>query len=297
MVSIPMGRMAPEVRRITTGHPSSWREWQYGRLIWMTKHDDEPPTGLQVALLREPLESEGTPKLMPQDVLGIRLYQGCLEPGPPPPRRMLPRADYDETMALLAAIGPPLRGVVVGNQGYELSYRHFHGNWDGDWKGNLADCREFMLRAGGLLREMGIQPFFALMDWDILQDAYRGNGMLLDTLNDLDAINYIACGYACTPGAWVKPHERQCGDQMRWQSREMGRGWRMNESGEELPVLRDYLHRGRFWSGLSGPKGILAGNIAVMYEFGFSGFATGVAGGSLAPVHEIMESAALGRID
>ena len=285
MLAVPMGRTTPDVLRLVS---DPWDcEWPHGRMIWPVAQHTEAKVGVQETLLRE--GGFGA-----NDVLGIRLYQGCLQPGPVPPRDMLPVPDFRQVAEVLREVGPGLRGVVVGNQGYELSYRHHYGNWDGNWKGNLGDCREFMLRAGGLLREMGIQPFFALMDWELLQDAYRGDGILLETLEELDAINYVHNGHTLVPGAYVLDDPR-FGDQMRWQSREEGRGWRLWKPGEDLTVMRDYLLRGRFWSGVGGPEGVLAGNLTVMYEFGFSGFVVDTP--RLGLVGEIMEQAVTGQID
>ena len=281
MLAVPIGRTTPDVLRLVSDPRDC--EWPHGRMIWPVPLHTEPKTGFQEALLRE--GGFGS-----QDVLGIRLYQGCLEPGPPPPRALLPLLDFNQIIAALRDVGPDLRGVVIGNQAYELSYRHHHGNWDGDWKGNLNDCREFMLRVGGLLRELGIQPIFSYMDWELLQDAYKGDGLLLETLKQLDAINYVHTGHAIVPGAFVADDPR-FEDQLRWQSREEGRGWRLWRPGDDLPTIRDYLSRGCFWSAVGGPEGVLAGNIALMYEFGFSGFV--VETPRLGLVGEIMEGAVL----
>ena len=294
MVAIPIGRMPPDVRLAVESPVDLLGRWPYGRLVLPTKQHTEPVRSSQKKLF---LDAHRNGNLHANDILGIRLYQGCLEPGPPPPRNMLPLEDFNETVAALKDIGSSVYGVNIGNQGYELSYRHFYDNWDGNWKGNLGDCREFMLRVGDILHGFGARLVFSFMDWELLQDAYKGDGILLETLKELDAVNYTCSGHSIVPGTFVDKEDARFTEQMNWQSREMERGWSGWKPGDDLHVVRDYLMSGEFWSGVGGANGVMAGNMAVMYEFGYSGFVVDVPKGDLTLVHSMVEAAATGRIE
>ena len=215
--------------------------------------------------------------LTDKDILTVQLHYDMTHPDHMMATGMERLPDYDDTMGLVRDIGPGLRGVLVGNQGgTELSYRHMYGAWRGNAVGNCTAVAEYILSVGGMLRDMGVTPWFAAMDWDILQDAYKGDRRILKALNSVGGTNYVACGYGSVPGAYIKPNLPYIGDQLRWQSALLGNAWRIPKDGEEFPVLRDYLQAGNFWCGLCGPAGIRAGNIETLSAYGYKGFITGI---------------------
>lgn len=255
------------IHRICTGPPYSWYEWPDGKLIWLTPHDRDPFPGEQRGILEA-----GADKLGPKDVIGIRLFHGCLLPGPEPPLKEKRLSDYDDTIALIRELSPVGVGWLLGQQGHELSYRHHFGNWNGDAGKNLRHISEFMKKGADLLYGLGATHiYFATMDWDLLQDAYRGGRVVLRALNETKATNYCACGYTMVPGTYTKPHVLHKGQQLRWQYKRLDLD---PAKKAELPTIEDYLHEGKFWTGLCGKPGIEAGNIQRLSEYGFSGFAS-----------------------
>jgi hypothetical protein len=171
-------------------------------------------------------------------------------------------------MALLREIGPGIRGIMVGNdQGVELSHRYLYYGWQGDARGNIMACANYVENVGGMLRDMGVAPFFAPMDLDILQDCYLCGGRLKDALESVGATAYVACGYTMVSGAYSKVDPQLTGEVMEAQRLWSGRD-------DHFPELRDYLQAGPFWSGLCGMDGIRAGNVEKLGAYGFSGFAT-----------------------
>lgn len=251
-----------------------WCEWPAGRVLLMPLalapgHEDE--IGMQRKLVSSIVDCLGE-----KDILALSLFrnkarqpygQSWLEPLP----------DFDDVLALIREVGPGLRGVMIGQQGgVELSYRYLYHAWNGDAVGNICACSDFVKKVGGMLRNMGVTPFFAPMDWDILQDAYLCDGRMLKALHEVGATAWVACGYTLVSGAFVKEGDFECprGEHLRAQSQWAGRGWRDPEPDEDFPVLRDYLQAGPFWSGLCGIDGIRGRNIETLGAYGFSGFAT-----------------------
>lgn len=259
-----------------------WQCWDGGRLLLQVSSlpvDYLAQPGLQANLLRGALQREATfpePEfrcLRLTDVVAVQLYKDCLTH--PRPRGATPLPDYEETLVAMYEMGPHIGGFMVGNQlGLELSYRHCYGSWRGDAVANCTAIAEFVREVGNLIHNLGTTPFFSIMNWDIIQDAYKGGRRILAALNEVEATNYIACGYAMVPGAYIKPGLDETGDHLRWQSELLGRGWRLPDEGEDFPVLQDYLGSGYFWSGLCGLTGIMAGNMQILGDYGFRGFAT-----------------------
>jgi len=240
-----------------------WVDWPAGRLLLAPiSRAPDYATGTMPERIRKVADNIG-----PDDVLAVCLYEDMLESH----RKDLNQLpDYDESIALIRDIGPHIGGIMVGNQlGLELSYRHFYDSWRGDAIGNISDIAQFIRRVGGMLRDMGVMPWFAAMDWDVLQDAYHAHRMMLNALNEVEAANFVACGYTMVPKAYVKPgplmEGHQIGAQLRWSRR---------SNADDFPVLREYIQDGNFWSGLCGITGIQAGNIEILGGHGFKNFAT-----------------------
>ena len=255
-------------------------EWPAGRLLLfpLTLPGGYKPLQ-QARLLREMMEKDadlppGSRRIEPSDVLCVRLHEDCLTHPRAWGSDRLP--DYNATWSFLREFGSRFRGVLVGQQlGVELSYRHCWGTWRGNAAGNVTAIAGFVREVGNDLREIGVTPWFSPMDWDVAQDAHEGDLRMLTALNEVGATAYIACGYTLVPGAYVKPEPvLMIGDQLRAQCKWTGLGWRLPELGEDLPVMRDYLQRGNFWSGLCGRAGLNNGNIQRLTAYGFKGFAT-----------------------
>lgn len=262
-------------------------QWEGGRLFLLPAElgaDADRHWGLQREVLTARSRLTGRPaqdELGPKDVLALRLYYDSLAAGHHLKHGFEPLPDYEQTMELIRDVGPRVRGILIGNQGLcELSYRNMHGSWHAPNKharANIAACADFVRRVGTLVREAGATPFFAAMDWDILQDCYIAGGELREALNDVDAINFVACGYAMIPGAFIKSDLPEREEHLNAQ-RILARGTEEEApGGDDFPVLRDYLRGGNFWSGLCRAKGIRAGNIEKLSAYGFKGFATKLA--------------------
>jgi len=275
------------VLNVSVHHPTSWpwTAWPTGggtggRLLFLPNgfptEEMNVPGGQALAVRRAMEVSAGNPALRQinqTDVLCLLLYEDNLIH--PIPRGMARRVDYEETLALIRELGSTVGGIMVGNQlGTEISYRHMHGTWRGDAVANCTAIAEFVREVGHTLRDAGAKPVFGVMNWDIIQDAYKGDQRILAALNEVEATNYIACGYAMVPGAYIKPGLDEFGDHLRWQSELTGGGWSLPYIGEDFNVLGHYLHAGRFWSGLCGLTGIRSGNLQVLSDYGFKGFAT-----------------------
>ena len=240
-----------------------WPEWPAGRLVLLPCHlapghenDPQHQRRLLYAMAGD---------LMPNDVVALRLFED------------MPRMDYGEswaetlpdfenTLALLREIGPNIRGVMVGNQsGVEVSHRYLYNGWRGDARGNIMACANYVENVGGMLRDLGVAPFFAPMDLDILQDCYLCDWKLHAALNRVQATSYVACAYTMIPGAYSKVDPQITGEVMEAHHQ---------FAGGDFGPLREYLGSGQFWSGLCGRDGIAAGNVEILSSWGFSGFAT-----------------------
>jgi hypothetical protein len=257
------------VKRTIVHYPDAypWLEWPTGRLLLMpltlgSRHPVEPSmqTRALTQLVRDNL-SKG-------DVLSMALYHEAMQTGT---LQELP--DYAETVAIMRDVAPRLGGVMIGQEGgVELSFRYRYPHWTRDDPagavGNCLDCAEFIRRVGSLVRECGGTPWFAPMDWDLLQDCYKGGGRIRDALAEVGAVCWTACAFSLVPGAHVKAHPTLVGEQLathrRWAGRPDG----------DLPDFRDYLQSGHFWAGLGGIDGIRGGNIEALSGYGFEGFCT-----------------------
>ena len=258
-------------------------EWPGGRLLLMPPGpvgnlDQEAPAFSQFNALTEGGESAIIETLGPGDILAVQLFYNQMAPGRARDCGVQFLPDYKGTLRLVQMAAARRVGILVGQQhGVELSYRHAYGGWRGDARGNLRAIREFILNTSEILRGVGVEKlFFAVMDWDVLQELRRDKWIVRDALNEVGATNWIACGYTLVPGCYVKPDTTGLlnGDQLRHQSQMMGWGFQDLAPDADLPHLREYLSAGHFWSGLGGDKGIRAGNIERLTAYGFKGFST-----------------------
>ena len=246
-----------------TSTAARWPSWPAGRLILLPLHlapghEDDPEVQRKVLYAM-------AGDLTDKDVVSLRLFRDK-------PRMVYgeswvePLPDFENTIAMLREIGPGLRGIMVGNQlGVELSHRYLYHGWRGDARGNIMACSNYVENVGGMLREMDVTPFFAPMDFDILQDCHLADWRLHAALNRVGATAYVACGYTMIAGAFVKVHPELVGEPMRAHEE-----W----SEGDCSRLGQYLRSGSFWSGLCGIDGIRGGTVETLTGAGFSGFAT-----------------------
>jgi hypothetical protein len=136
---------------------------------------------------------------------------------------------------------------------------------------------EFTRGVGEMLRDLGAKPFFSVMDWDIIQDAYIGGGIVLDALNAVGAVNYCGCARAMLPGASFETSDLM-GRQQKWIWHHMGsqRGeWGNPPSWTRFDTLELYFRSGHFWSspGRCWPVADMAegflSNIHLLASYGF----------------------------
>jgi hypothetical protein len=240
-----------------------WTQWPAGRLIHLPihlapGHEDDPCHQRKVlyAMAGDLTDKDVVALALFRDKTFMGYGKSWVEPLP----------DFENTMALLREIGPSIRGVIVGNQdGVEVSYRYLYHGWQGDAIGNILACSDYVKNVGGMLRDMGVTPFFSPMDFDILQDCYLAEWRMKRALDEVGATAVVSCGYTMIPGAFVKECPIITGEVMQAH---------LEWSEGDCSGLGEYLRSGSFWSGLCGRDGIRGGNVETLTAAGFSGFAT-----------------------
>lgn len=261
------------VKRTVVNKPESypWIDWPAGRLLLSPiAPDGDVPA-------REKFTPFVIENLSKNDVLSLSLFYDAKDTWD---LQELP--SYADTLDLIAEIGPRVGGIMIGQElGVELSFRYRFDHWLGSDPRpgycNMEMCADFIKRVGGLLRDRGAVPFFAPMDWEILQDVYRGRGMMRDALNSVGGTAYVACAYTIVPDCFIKNHPILIGEHLQVQRR-----W--SKQSDNFPKLRAYLKSGSFWAGLGGIDGIRGGNIEKLSDYGFSGFSTKM------PTQEIIDA-------
>ena len=238
-----------------------WVEWPGGRLLLAALN---PMEGITQCEQFTPLVIGNLSK---DDVLCLQLFEEAKDVD-----GVVERGDYNDVLALIDDVGPRVGGILIGQElGVELSFRYKFEHWMKPDPHIAADnmnmCADFIRRVGDLLRPRGATPFFAPMDWEILQDAYKANGIMRNALASVGATAFVACAYTLVPGCYVKPDPLMKKEHMQIQ-----RKW--SKRHDDYPVLKAYLRSGNFWAGLGGIDGIRGGNIEKLSEYGFKGFAT-----------------------
>jgi len=196
------------------------------------------------------------------DVLHMPRYYGTLIQAPPLPERLLD--DYAASMRTLKALAPHVGGILIGNQGPELGYRHITN----DPLQSIHLTCEFIKRIAEIVREAGYIPFFAPMDWDIIADCYQAGWKMLETLDDVEATTICFCGFSMFFDAYCDRKQPLMCNQLK-----VIQGF---EGQDEPAILMEYIQQGNFWTGINGRDGLIHGNDRVLTA---AGFKAGIAGG------------------
>jgi hypothetical protein len=193
----------------------------------------------------------------PEDVVYVPLYRGSEEdPGPFPPE---PLSDYGKRVAFLREIAPRVQGIITGNHGPELSYKHL--GWTSEQ--NCARMAGFVELTAPRIVAAGGRPVYGTIDWDLLHDVYSGGQELLGkAVAKYNGWQIVFTGFTLVPDTYMQPEVKHFqGDQLR----------RMRGPDPSLAVVRSYLARYEVWSGMGGQAGLAAGNAEKLEQFGFRG--------------------------
>ena len=91
---------------------------------------------------------------------------------------------YEENLRFLEAIAPKVKGVLVGNAGPELSFKHLAlGSNRCSRKKIIDEMCKFVDETSDIILEAGGSPVYGPVDWDIAIDAYFCDGKYKDFCN------------------------------------------------------------------------------------------------------------------
>jgi len=201
------------------------------------------------------------------DVVYIPLYGGKLVVG-----RLLADsvkqkgAHYGENVEWIKEHAGEVRGILVGNAGPELSFKHIWLNNTKQHRRVLselmcelaAETSEIIFSAGGL-------DVYGTIDWDMAVDFYYAGNMFRDFCNETGAIQLCFCGYQlfglATEGPWPRiPHPDS-----KW-------FWPLCPVDDPLPrpELQEYIRGGTFWTGCHGLGGMRENLDYALRDIGFA---------------------------
>lgn len=195
--------------------------------------------------------------LGPEDVVSLPLYKGgVLEPGPYPPQ---PLEDYAEHLSLLREVAPRVRGIITGQHGPELSYKHL--GWGPAQ--NIPRMVRFVHMTAPQIVAAGAQPFYGPIDWDLMHDVYGGvKPSLYEEVAKHSGVMVCFTGFTLVPGCHMQENV------VHFMGEQEARIQREDPGAERL---REYLQAAECWSGVGGRAGLEAGNAERLAEFGFRG--------------------------
>jgi hypothetical protein len=173
---------------------------------------------------------------------------------------------YAENVEWIKAHAGEVRGILVGNVGPELSFKH---RWLNDSRQHRKILSELMCElaseASEIILQAGGTPVFPTIDWDVAVDFYYGDSIFRDYCNDISAIQLCFCGYQlfglATEGPWPRiPHPDS-----KW-------FWPLCPIDDPLPrvELQEYIKGGVFWTGCHGLGGMREGLDAKLLDIGFT---------------------------
>ncbi len=182
--------------------------------------------------------------------------------------------EYDTNLAILKEIAPHVRGILLGNAGPEMSFKH---RWDpsvGREKMSQWMC-EFVKETGDMVGEAGGTPVYGTIDWDLAVDCYFGAGALRDLVNEMGAIQICFCGFQLF-GVTRTEYDHlvpRVGDAIFWDHCP-------KQEHAPWPQMTDYIRSTkRIWTGLNCIEGLERGFDIQMKERGFSAGVMGCEGG------------------
>jgi hypothetical protein len=200
--------------------------------------------------------------LEPNDVVSVPLFVGGVEePGPFPPE---PLPDYEAHLAFLREVAPRVMGIITGNHGPELSYKHV--GWVDKW--NVRRMAAFVEQTAPLIVDAGARPFYGTIDWDLLHDVYGPlDYMLQKTINRYNGVQVVFVGFTLCPGCYMQPDVKHFeGAQVQL----------IQQHDPTSARFRQYLAQGECWSGIGGRLGLEAGNAEKLETLGFKGGIVGL---------------------
>ena len=187
-----------------------------------------------------------------EDVVHVPLFEGTLDKPGNWPAQPLP--EYEKNLALLRELAPRVKGVITGNNGIELGYKHQRWQAGPDVKRMV----KFVELTAPLITETGGVPVYGPFDWETLFDAYTG-AALAKRIRDFGGWQIIFCGFTLVPGAYMAP-----ADCIHFQGAQRREIERLGGDGR----LRDYLAEFPVWTGVCGQRGMEL-NPPALEAFGF----------------------------
>lgn len=174
----------------------------------------------------------------PQDVVWVPLYTGAVDhPSNWPPEKL---SDYDRHVEFLRDLAPQVQGILTGNHGPELSYKH-QGWHEQD---NVRRMCSFVEATAPLIAEAGARPVYGTIDWDLLHDVYSG-GKLGQVIRQYGGLQICFTGFTLIKDARMIPGVKHFAGAQREEVERLG------EAG-----LREYLVQYEVWSGVCGVEGL-----------------------------------------
>lgn len=205
-------------------------------------------------------------KLRPTDIVFVPLYGGMKLKDRCQADDTSQRIEfYDENIEFINDVASSVRGILVGNCGPELSFKHL-------WLRDQSQPREMMSRwmcdfaedTNEIIANAGGTPVYGTIDWDIAVDYHYSDAMFRDKCNELNAIQICFCGYQLFGVAQdgpspIVPHPADCMFFPCCPKDEM-----MPKKG-----FQEYLRGGEIWTGVHGKDGLMNGNDIKLSSFGF----------------------------
>lgn len=168
--------------------PSYLYGYEPGRVIILNQYDLSEGTGEILDGTEE--------KIGERDILYVPLYKGNVHGDTTPSDGFPERLEcYDHNLDFIRNFGKRFGGVLVGNIGPEISFKHLFLYGEDGRNSVLRKTREFIKEVGDVVAGAGAKPCFPLIDWDLAADCYFGGAVCQDVVNDLNGTLVCFCGF------------------------------------------------------------------------------------------------------
>jgi len=195
--------------------------------------------------------------LGPQDIVYIPLYEGWSEEAGEGTSGPLP--EYEQNLAWLNQIAPRVRGILVGNAGPELSFKHVY--WGGAGKLAIAERMiQFVEETAPLVLDAGGTPVYAPMDWDLVMDEACARSLFQEFMLKSEFLQIVFSALSLFTGDPAS----------------IPRRYPPLPERPPYPRMTEYFQRGRYWGGVGFLEGLLAGNAQVLKDHGCEAAVMGV---------------------
>jgi hypothetical protein len=156
-------------------------------------------------------------------------------------------------MELVRFLGVNVKGILTGNHGPELSYKH--QGWHATT--NVRRMKSFVEATASVLQAAGTRPVYGTIDWDLLHDVHSMQE-LAATIQKFGGWQICFTGFTLVPDTYMQSKVKHFqGEQLR-ELEKLGGPRR----------LREYLSKYEVWSGVGGAAG-LDMNPPLLEAFGY----------------------------